>query len=81
MAGNETLSVMIYLANSWSKEESIKIYGDILGNHIWSKWVGYNDDCNAIYANAKLIYELDSINLELLAIRATQLYNGRSNVS
>ena len=34
MAGNETLSVMIYLANSWSKEESIKIYGEILGNHI-----------------------------------------------
>ena len=81
MAGKETLSVMIYLANSWSKEESIKIYGEILGNHIWNKWVGYNDDCNVIYANAKLIYKLDSINLELLAIRATQLYNGRSNVS
>ena len=71
------LSYAIYMANAWSESEAKKTFGNLMGEHIWNKWVSYNENFGTHGANMKLIYELDSTNLELLVERANLLYEGR----
>ena len=73
---NETLSYMIYMANRWGKDEAVKIYGEMLGNHIWEKYMSYANSSGMYAAYAKLVFELDSDNLKLLLDRATSIYDG-----
>ena len=81
MTNNTTavLSYAIYMANAWSMSEAVTVYGKNLGEHIFNKWVGYNSDGGPTYASMKLVYELDSTNLEKLVERANELYEGRAN--
>lgn len=75
------LSYAMYMANMWSHEEAVKVFGKLLGEHIFGKWSGYYEDYGYNGASLKLIYELDSTNLELLVDRATLNYWGRRNIN
>lgn len=77
MRSNETLSYMIYMANRWGQDEAQKVFGEMLGNHIWSKYMSYANSEGRYAAYAKLVFELDSDNLKLLLDRATSIYDGR----
>ena len=35
---NEVTAFMFYMYNKWSIEESIKVFGQNLGEHIYRKW-------------------------------------------
>ena len=35
---NEIKNFGYYLFNRWCLEESVKLFGENLGNHIWQKW-------------------------------------------
>lgn len=36
---NEVTNFMLYVYNKWSKEESVRLFGNDLGIHIFNKWV------------------------------------------
>lgn len=74
---NETLSYMIYMANRWGKDEAIAIFGEMLGNHIWAKYMSYANSDGMYAAYSRLVFELDTDNLNLLLERATSVYDGR----
>ena len=40
MDGKEFKKVILFMANQWSKETAVKIFGEHMGNHFYSKWVG-----------------------------------------
>ncbi len=87
---NEALSYAIYMANRWNESECSYVfngYSNIenykyeysLGHHIWNKYMEYYEDHGMYGAPMRLLYELDSTNLELLLNRACELYDGRKN--
>lgn len=87
---NEALSYAIYMANRWNEYECSYVfngYSNIeydnyeysLGHHIWKKYMEYYKDYGMYGAPMRLLYELDSTNLELLLNRACELYDGRKN--
>lgn len=41
---NEVTKFMFYMFNVWNESESIKLFGEDLGRHIFSKWVGCRPD-------------------------------------
>jgi len=86
---NETVSYMIYMANSWSPEEAAIVFNGennynieswefSLGWYIWNKYRSFCEDFNMYAAYSLLIFELDDLNREKLLNRACELYNGRS---
>lgn len=87
---NEALSYAIYMANRWNEYECSYVfngYSNIerddyeysLGHHIWNKYREYCENHGMYGAPMRLLYELDSTNLELLLNRACELYDGRKN--
>ena len=89
---NETLSYMIYMANSWCPEEAAIVFNGkenydtynweySLGWHIWNKYRSFCEDFNMYAAYSLLIFELDDDNREKLLNRACELYNGRDKRS
>ena len=65
--------------NKWSESEAVKTFGKLMGEHIWGKWVSYNEMYGTHGASMKLIYELDDTNLKILVERANTLYEGRKS--
>ena len=76
---NETLSYMIFMANAWSESVCKAIYGKVLGEHIWNKYLGYVHADGLYAAMSKMIFELDSENLKKLIDYACSKYNGRAS--
>lgn len=48
MDGKEFKKIILFMANQWSKETAIKIFGKDMGTHFFNKWVG---------AGSKTIYD------------------------
>ena len=69
----ETLSVIIYLYNKFDIDEAKIIFGDNLGEHLFTKFV------NMDYDMGKFIASLDDENYDVLIKRACSLYHGRNN--
>lgn len=44
-------SLFYYMWNEWSKEESLKIFGNVMGEHFYSKWNIYNGNFESLWAN------------------------------
>ena len=40
MKAAEFRKVILFMANQWDKATAIKIFGNDMGEHFWSKWVG-----------------------------------------
>lgn len=69
---NETLSVAIYLYNRWNINESIELFGEWMGKHIYDKWTSLDGDM------LRFICELDEDCYNKLIGRACSIYNGRN---
>ena len=59
---------MYYMYNVWSEDEAYKVYGNIMGKHLWSKW------CNAHDELSWYAY-LDGENRTKIIERANEVYN------
>jgi hypothetical protein len=67
---NEVTNFMLYVFNRWCIGESIRLFGENLGNHIFEKWMYYG-------AGNELRWyaELDVNCRQRLVDRANELYN------
>lgn len=41
---NEVTNFMYFMLNVWNESESIRIFGDNLGRHIFEKWLNFLHD-------------------------------------
>lgn len=41
---NEVTNFMFYMFNVWNKQESVRIFGENLGAHIYNKWMDMRHD-------------------------------------
>lgn len=81
MKAKEFRKVILFMANRWSKEVAVKIFGNVMGMHFWCKWV---DTCGEPYtptykgpdyATMRLFYEFDEDNLQILLDYIDEDYN------
>lgn len=40
MKASDFRKVILFMANQWDKDTAIKIFGEDMGEHFWSKWEG-----------------------------------------
>ena len=70
---NEVTAFMFYMYNKWNIEESIKVFGQNLGEHIYRKWQrAWEDEHDS---NLWFYSQLDSACRSLLVERANFWYN------
>lgn len=67
---NEVENFMLYMFNKWCIGEAKKVFGNNLGEHIFSKWEDYG-------AGRELLWysELDTRCRQRLVDRANEIYN------
>jgi hypothetical protein len=70
---NEVTNFMYYIYNKWSKEESVRLFGNDLGNHIFNAWVGKHEYSNDI--TMSWYADLDNECRRKIVDRANDLYN------
>ena len=73
MNNNEVTNFLFYIYNKWSKEESVRLFGNDLGNHIFNKWVGKHEYSNDI--TMSWYADLDNKCRRNIVDRANELYN------
>ena len=73
MKNNEVTNFMFYIYNKWSKEESVRLFGNDLGNHIFNQWVGKHEYSNDI--TMSWYADLDNGCRRKIVDRANELYN------
>lgn len=59
---------MFYMYNQWDKDEAYKVFGKIMGDHLWSNWCNSHDELQW-YAY------LDDENRTKIIERANEVYN------
>lgn len=64
---------MYYMYNKWSKEESIRLFGNDLGNHIFNKWLGKHEYSNDI--TMSWYADLDNERRQMIVDRAIEVYS------
>jgi len=72
MKNNEVTNFMLYIYNKWCIEESVLVFGENLGKHIFEKWV------QAIVTSDRSLYwysNLDNTCRRKIVDRANELYN------
>lgn len=70
---NQVTAFMLYMANRWCIGEAKKVFGDNLGEHVFSKWVELRN-MGSLYWYA----ELDKRCREKVVKRAIELYADES---
>jgi hypothetical protein len=70
---NEVTNFMLYIYNKWSKEEAIMLFGNDLGNHIFTKWVNAVNESSD--SNLYWYSNLDNACRRKIVDRANELYN------
>jgi hypothetical protein len=73
MNNNEVTNFLFYVYNKWSKEESVRLFGNDLGNHIFNKWVEKHEYSNDI--TMSWYADLDKKCRQKIVDRANELYN------
>lgn len=77
MKAKEFRKVILFMANRWSKEEAVKIFGKVMGMHFWGKWdYECGKSINPDYATMRLFYEFDMDYLQILLDYIEENYNG-----
>lgn len=66
---------LYYMWNTWSYEECIIIFGEMIGSHIWVKWIRECQDFGAKGAPASFYAELDRGTRKKIVQRAIAHYN------
>ena len=65
---NQVTNFMYYMYNKWSLDESIRVFGEDLGDHIYCKWLNRQD-------NLQWYGELDNNCKQKLVDVADKIYN------
>jgi hypothetical protein len=55
--------IIMFMANRWSKDVAIEIFGEVMGNHFFSKWCG-NETPD--HRTMRLFYEMSDNYLQQL---------------
>lgn len=82
MKAKEFKNVILFMANRWSKQTAIEIFGEHMGEHFWSKWfaaLGAGFDYaykGPDYATMRLFYEMTEDYLQKLLDHIKVKYNG-----
>ena len=82
MKAKEFKKVILFMANRWSKETAIEIFGKNMGEHFWNKWfaahgAGFDYAYRGPdYATMKLFYEMTETHLQMLFDYIEANYNG-----
>ena len=82
MKAKEFKKVILFMANRWSKETAIEIFGKNMGEHFWNKWLAaYGNDPEdeyrgPDYATMRLFYEMTETYLQKLFDYIEANYNG-----
>lgn len=59
---------MYYMYNVWSEDEAYKVFGNIMGKHLWSKWNNSHDEL-------QWFAYIDGENRTKIIERANEAYN------
>lgn len=59
---------MYYMYNQWDEDESRKVFGKIMGDHLWAKWCTSSDEL-------RWFAYLDDANRTKIIERANEVYN------
>lgn len=65
--------VIMYMANRWSREESIRIFGNVMGEHFWDKW--YSGD-HPDLGTMRLFYQMDFSYMQKMFDYIEENYHG-----
>lgn len=81
MKANEFRKVILFMANRWSRQTAIEIFGKDMGEHFWIKWLGgWSDELNNYrgpdYATMRLFYAMSDDYLQKLLDYIKVNYNG-----
>ena len=68
-----------FMWNRWDERECHKIFGEMLGNHLWNKWITYCQEKGSHHATSKFYAELDCTNREILVEYCIQYYQTKQN--
>ena len=68
---NEVTNFLYYMYNKWCIGEAKKVFGDILGEHIFNKWVHHRSGLGDLYWYS----ELDDVRRNKIVERANEIYN------
>lgn len=63
MNAQEFKSIILFMANHWDKDTAIEIFGEVMGNHFFSKWAAPKDPD---LGTMRLFYEMSTDNLQKL---------------
>lgn len=68
---------VLFMANHWNEEMAVTIFGKVMGEHFWRKWLSAYDrnDKGPDYATMQLFYEMTVDNLNTLVNYAIKYYN------
>jgi hypothetical protein len=73
MNNNAVTNFMLYLFNKWCIGEAKKVFGNSLGEHIFSKWVHHREGTKL--GDLYWYSELDNYCRQKIVDRANELYN------
>ena len=74
---NIVSSFMYYMWNAWSKEECLKVFGNHMGEHFWSKWESAWNRLGGPWGATESLYaDMGTEYRKKLVDRACELYNG-----
>lgn len=68
---NEVTNFLYYMYNKWCIGEAKKVFGDNLGEHLFSKWVHHRNGLGDLYWYS----ELDDTCRTKIVERANEIYN------
>lgn len=73
MDGKEFKNIILFMANRWCHEESIRIFGKVMGDHFFYKWC---DAPSPDQGTMRLFYEMSRGNLDILLAYIKANYHG-----
>lgn len=68
-------SYMKFMYNQWDYNMCISIFGEMLGDHIWGKWLDTRERDGIDAAITNIWWELDRDCIEKILARAFETYN------
>lgn len=66
-----------FMWNVWTKDVCLEIYGKVMGEHFWSKFIGYHDAGGFDHAVAKMYADISDHYRDDLVNAAIEYYKNK----
>lgn len=77
MKAEDFQRVVLFMANRWDRETATEIWGKVMGEHFWSKWVGVCERTKyPDLATMRLFYDMSPNYLQKLIDYVEANYKG-----